>query len=273
MATKIWRFVKENVAAIIAVATAILTVVYAALRLYMYVYWNGYFTRLNIDVSIMDLNFDESIFAVIFTAIIFVVILIFMGWVLQIINDIRKKTNEQQLKGIRKFINNIKGCCKGIILSLIILSIINVPLSFFLEALVGINATMSSLIELVIPLYIFEMLFLCVHMIITKQNEKKNETKEKDITIKIIATLAYVLIILVISFSSGSQAINRKSIVQLVEDDEYMISYCDGERYVLHKVEYENGEIIIYRNQQKIVGVEDCEYRIKKVEKVILIDE
>ena len=34
-----WKFIKENVAAIITVVTAIFTVVYAALKLCMFVYW------------------------------------------------------------------------------------------------------------------------------------------------------------------------------------------------------------------------------------------
>lgn len=273
MTRKIWGFIRENVAAIIAVSTATFTVIYAALRLYMYVYWSGYFTSLNIDVSMMDLNFDQSIYAVVFAAIIFVALILFMGWVFRIINDIMRESNEEKKKGIRKFLNKLKSYFKGLFLSLIILAIVNCPLVILLVALAGINSTIGSFIGLLIILYIFEMLFLGIFMITAKQNEKKNETIEINITVKIFALLAYVLIVLVTSFSMGSKAIHNRTTVQLVEDGGYMISYCDGERYVLHKVQYKNGEVIIYKNQQKIVRVEDCEYRVKKVEKVILNDE
>ena len=98
MLKKGWNFIKENVAAIITVVTAILTVVVAALRLCMYAYWQGYFTRLNIDVSIMNLNFDNSIFAVIFVSIILFVVLFFMAWVFEIISDIKKKSERATFK-------------------------------------------------------------------------------------------------------------------------------------------------------------------------------
>lgn len=273
MIKKTWKFIKENVAAIIAIVTSILTVIYAALRLLLYVYWSGYFVRLNIDKSIMNLDFDGSIFTVIFATIIVIVILFFMGWVYQVIDDIQKKANEQPLKGKRRLFNNIKAIGKGLFLSLIILAIVNWPLIILLVALVGMNLSMGSSIGLFFLLYLFEMILLWVHRLTTKQKEKKDEAIEKDISIKIIALLAYVLTVLAILFSSGSHAINEKTTVQLVEDEEYMISYCDGERYVLHKVKYDNGEIIIYRNSQKIVGIENCKYRIRKVEKVILNDE
>lgn len=64
----------------------------------------------------------------------------------------------------------------------------------------------------------------------------------------------------------------KKTDIRLVENEEYMISYCNGENYVLHKVKYEEGKITIYLNAQKIIGIEDCEYNIKKIKKVILKD-
>ena len=272
MLKKGWEFVKENVAAIITVVTAILTVVYAALRLCMYVYWKGYFTRLNIDASIMNLNFDNSIFAVIFVSIILFVVIFFMAWVFEIINDIKKKEKEQQLKGMRKFFYKLKAFGKGLVLSLIILSFINVPLIMLFVSVAWINVTISNAIYLFILLYIMEMLFIFIQMTTSKQHEKKEKTTERDIAIKIIEVLVFVFIILVASFYGGSHAIDKKTNVQLVENEAYMISYCDGEHYVLHKVEYGEEEITIYRNEQKIVGIEDCEYSIKKVEKVIIKD-
>lgn len=270
MIKKYWEFIKENVAAIIAIATAVLTVVYAALRLCVYVYWQGYFTRLNIDVSIMNINFDKSIFAVIFVSIILFVVVFFMVWVFDIIEDIKKKSKEQQIKGIRKWVSKVKDFGKGFFLSLIILSIINIPLTMMLVSVGGINVTTINTIYIFVLLYIMEMLFIFSQMMTTKRYEKKEKITERDIAIKIIEILAVVLLILAVLFHGGSQAIEKKTNVQLVENGEYMMSYCDGEYYVLHKVKYEKGAIIIYRNEQKIVGIEECEYSIKKVEKVIV---
>lgn len=272
MLKKIWKFIKENVAAIITIVTAILTVVYAALRLCMYVYWKGYFTRLNIDGNIMNINFDKSIFAVIFVSLILFVVFYFMAWVLDIINEIKKEVKEQQLKGIRIFINKLKAFGKGLFLSIIILSIIDVPLIMLLVSVAGINATIRNEIYLFILLYIMEMLFIFTQMTTSKQHDKKEKITERDIAKKIIEILVFVLIILVSSFYEGYHQIDKKTNVQLVENEAYMISYCDGEHYVLHKVKYEEGEIVIYFNEQKIIGIEDCEYSIKKIESVILKD-
>lgn len=272
MTKKVWGFIKENVAAIITVVTAILTVVYAVLRLCIYVYWKGYFTRLNIDVSTMNLNFDKSIFAVIFVSIILFIVIFFMVWVFDIIEDIKKKAKEKQIKGIRKLFSSVKDFGKGLFLSLIILSIINVPLIMMLVSVGGINLAIINMIYLFVLLYIMEMLFIFSQMMTTKRYKKKEKITERDIAIKIIEILAFVLLILAVLFYGGSQAIDKKTDVQLVENEEYMISYCDGEHYVLHKVEYEEGVITIYRNEQKIVGFEECEYSIRKVEKVTVKD-
>ena len=267
-----WNFIKENVAAIITVITAILTVVYAALRLCMYAYWKGYFTRLNIDVSIMNLNFDNSIFAVIFVSIILFVVLFFMAWVFEKISDIKKKAKERHLKVIKKILYKIGDFIIGALFSLIILSIINLPLIMLLVAATGINSTISNVGTLFLLLYIMEILFIFIQLITRKQDEKKEKSKESAIALIVIEVLAFVLIILAATFYDGNKAIDKKTHVQLVENEAYMISYCDGEHYVLLKVDYGEEKITIYRNEQKIVGIEDCEYSIKKVEKVIIED-
>ena len=51
-----------------------------------------------------------------------------------------------------------------------------------------------------------------------------------------------------------------------------MISYYDGENYVLHKVRYDGDKITIYKNEQKIVSVEDCEVSIKQIKEIIVKD-
>ena len=272
MLKKGWNLIKENVAAIITVVTAILTVVYAALRLCMYAYWKGYFTRLNIDVSIMNLNFDNSIFAVIFVSIILFVVLFFMAWVFDIISAIKKKAKERYLKGIKKILYKIGDFIIGALFSLIMLSIINLPLIMLLVAATGINSTISNVGTLFLLLYIMEMLFIFIQLMTTKQDEKKEKAKESTITLIVIEVVTFVLIILAATFYYGNKAIDKKTHVQLVENGAYMISYCDGEHYVLHKVDYGEEKITIYRKEQKIVGIENCEYSIKKVEKIIIED-
>lgn len=272
MIKKVWDFIKENVAAIITVVTAMLTVVYAVLRLCMYIYWKGYFTRLNIDTSLMDLNFDNSIFTVVFVSIVLFVVFFFMAWVDEIISDIKKKQKERQIKGIKKIFYMIKDFGKGIFLSLFILSFINVPLVILLVSMSEASTNISNTGAIFVLLYVTEMLSIITQRITVKPHEKKEESKERAIAIKVIGGLAIVLMILVLIFNNGSSVIDKKTRIQLVENDEYMISYCDGEHYVLHKVEYSEEEIVICKNEQKVVDVENCEISIKQIEKIIVRD-
>lgn len=272
MIKKYWDFIKENVAPIIAIVTAVLTVVYAALRLCVYVYWQGYFTKLNIDVSIMNTNFDKSIFSVVFISIIVFVVLFFMAWVFELICDIKKKVSNSTLKGHKKFLEVVIAVGKGFILSFIILAMINAPLIILLAAATGIVTTVSNSSVLLVLLYIMEMLFIFTQMLMVKKEEKGEKKKGQDITIKIIEGLVFTLIILAILFYDGSQAIDKRKSLQLVEDEAYVITYCDGEHYVLHKVKYGEGKTIVYKNLQKIVSIEDVEYSIKSTDKVQVQD-
>lgn len=272
MLKKGWDFIKENVAAIVTVVTAILTVVYAIMRLCIYVYWNGYFTRLNIDRSVMNINFDKSIFFVVFGSIVLFVVLFFVAWAYETVTDIFKKEKERQLKGFKWMVSKLKAFIKAIFLSFTILSIINLPLVMLLAPLMKINISIIEMCVMFLFLYAMEMFLLVLEITTGKRDKKKEKASEREVEIKIIGMLAMVLVIISALFYGGTQAIDKKTNIQLVENEEYMISYCDGEHYVLHKVRYEDGEITIYKNEQKIIGVEDCEYSIKKVEKVIVED-
>lgn len=272
MLKKGWDFIKENVAAIVTVVTAILTVVYAIMRLCIYVYWNGYFTRLNIDRSVMNINFDKSIFFVVFVSIVLFVVLFFVAWAYETVTDIFKKEKERQLKGFKWMASKLKAFIKALFLSFIILSIINLPLIMLLAPLMKINISIIEMCVLFLFLYVMEMFLLILEITTGKRDKKKEKTSERDVAFKIIGMLAMVLVIISALFYGGTQAIDKMTNIQLVENEEYMISYCDGAYYVLHKVKYEEGEITIYLNEQKIIGIEDCEYSVKKIERVIIKD-
>ena len=272
MLKKGWDFIKENVAAIVTVVTTILTVVYAIMRLCIFVYWNGYFTRLNIDRNVMNINFDKSIFFVVFVSIVLFVVLFFVAWAYETVTDIFKKEKERQLKGVKWMISKIKAYIKALFLSLIILSIINLPLTMLLAPLMKINISIIEMCVIFLFLYVMEMFLLILEITTETRDKKKEKAFERDVAFKIIGMLAIVLVIISALFYGGTQAIDNKTNIQLVENEEYMISYCDGEYYVLHKVKYEEGEITIYRNEQKIVAIEDYEYSIKNVEKIIVED-
>ena len=272
MLKKGWPFIKENVVTIITVITALLTFVYAALRLCIYVYWNGYFRRLHIDISVININFDKSVFSVVFVSIILFVILFFVTWVDEIVTDIINIERENQLKGIKKLISQMKACGKILSSSIIILSIINLPLILLLTPVTKIKVTIIEMFAFLFVLYVMEMLFVFLQLITRKNDKNKEKITERDIAFKIIGILAMMLIILAVLFYGGAAEIDKKTSVQLVENEKYMISYCDGEHYVLHKVEYIGDQILIYRNEQKIVDIENYEVRIKQIKEIDIRD-
>ena len=49
-----------------------------------------------------------------------------------------------------------------------------------------------------------------------------------------------------------------------------MITYCDGEHYVLHRVKYEDEVALLDKNKQKIVNIEECEISIKHVKEIVV---
>lgn len=58
----------------------------------------------------------------------------------------------------------------------------------------------------------------------------------------------------------------------MVENEQYMITYSDGEKYVLHRVVIEGDEITIKRNEQKVISNENVEFIIKNVDLVNIVN-
>ena len=59
---KLWKIIKENITVVLAMTTAFLSVVYAGIRLMIYVYWMGYFKELNIQIDASDNEVKNAYF-------------------------------------------------------------------------------------------------------------------------------------------------------------------------------------------------------------------
>lgn len=268
MLKKIWSFIKDNVGAIITVVTALLTVAYAILRFSMYAYWKGYFTRLNIDETIINLSFEKSIFATVFVSIILLTVFFFVDWAYRIIDDSRKKDGGLERKGLKKFFYRSRKFCKGMLLSLSVLFIVNIPLLLLLVPIVGTSIKMNMMFQLLALLYVLEIMLIVMRLLTPKKQKNNDKMDERYIAMIIIKVILCVFMVTVSLFWMGNQAVEKKTSIQLVEDEEYVITYCDGENYLLHKVSYSCGEVIIYRNEQKVIDKENYEISVKKVNKV-----
>ena len=82
----------------------------------------------------------------------------------------------------------------------------------------------------------------------------------------------FLSFILAIAYCIGSQSVKAETKLRLVENEKYVITYSDGEHYVLHRVKIEENKAVIYRNEQKIISIEDCEYFVVPVEEILVND-
>ena len=88
---RLWKIIKENFPVALAMATTFLSIVYAGMRLMIYVYWMGYFKELNIDANILEINYEGNLFQVIFYGGIILLIVYIFG----MLDETYKKVGEQ----------------------------------------------------------------------------------------------------------------------------------------------------------------------------------
>lgn len=270
---KIWGYFKDNIAAIVTATTALFAVVYAVLRFLIFIYLYGYFRRLNIDMSLMDMNFDKSIFVVIFVTIVAIVITFFLSWIYEFIVNCIENNKEMKLKGCDKIKQFFATFFWIIFTSGIILSIINFPIVILIFSISPQHFTPGTAVFMFLLIYVMEMLFVLTRIWDSRGKEKQESFLGRNIDLTIIYILGVTLFIFVALVNGGSNAIEEKKQIQLVDNEKYMITYSDGEHCVLHRVKKSENEIIVYRNQQKIISIEECDIRIKPVEKIIVSDE
>ena len=83
---------------------------------------------------------------------------------------------------------------------------------------------------------------------------------------KIIMTVGIILSILcIIVFVLCGKNLS----ISLMLEDDYEKTHYINDLYDSKELNY---RLVLNKNEQKIIGVEDCEYSIKKVEKVIVED-
>ncbi len=268
MLDKIWKYLKENFTVIFTIATATLATLYAALKLIIYVYWSGYFNKLNIHNSLISLKFEGFVFQVIFFGII-LLCTIYLTFIVDsyFVSVFQKMWNkDRRLCG--KVWCIIKIGFKDLLISLILLFIGNIPLVITTLVLTQKEITSINMIGFLIYFYILEIILIVAGHISDKRVVKKEESLEQKIGGYIFKSLVWVSLFLAFTFFAGYQAIESQKSIRLVEEENYGITYSDGEIYVLHKVELKDSELIIYRDEQKVVSKEDYKYVVKHVENV-----
>ncbi len=272
MLKKVWEIIKENFMVIIAVFTSIFTIIYAALKLAIYVYWSGYFYELNIDSSFMKLNYDGFIYQVIFITLIMVIILYLMGMVNDLLTTNRKSIWKKEAKLIKKVKMFIKIVTLDFVVCVLFLSVANGPLIITLCVWRKVDLSIANVFIMLCFLFIIEILMLIIQRIDVVDKNKSKRSLEKRIEVVLLSALFLVSFSLAGAYYYGSVAIENKNKISLVDNGNYAITYSDGSKYILHKVQMNGNVLIIYRNEQMVINNEKCTYTVKDVEKIIISD-
>lgn len=269
---KVWEILKENFMVILAICTTIFTIVYATLKLAIYVYWSGYFNELNIDSSFMKINYDGFVFQVIFISLI-VIIIIYLLWVVNdILVTIRKRIWGKEAKLGKKVKMLLEIGVLDVLVCTLFLSIANGPLIIVLCVWRQIDLSITNVFITLSSLCLMEIFMLIIHKIDAEDKNKVKKSLENRVGTVLLFTLIFASFGLAGSYYYGSKSIEDKNKISLVENEQYAITYSDGEKYILHKVQMDGNVVIINRNEQMVIGNEKCTYIVKYVDKIITSD-
>lgn len=267
---KLWKIIKENITVVLAMTTAFLSVVYAGIRLMIYVYWMGYFKELNIDANVLNINYEGNLFQVIFLAgllLLLFYVFVMMDEGFKKYSEAIKKEKQSKIKRIFSWSKMVWKCFWR---SLLLLSIANTPLTWVIGVMAHMDMMIPQMCVLTIMLYILEMIMYIIFKLQKKGDSTLKSWEDKVGTV-ILCGCVICSFILAGLYYSGSQQTRNQREFRMVSGETYAITYSDREHYVLHRSEINGDEILIHRNEQKIIGVEDCEYSVVNVKKVEVV--
>ena len=108
---RLWKIIKENFPVALAMATTFLSIVYAGMRLMIYVYWMGYFKELNIDANILEINYEGNLFQVIFYGGIILLIVYIYGMLDETYKKVREQIRNKEGTWLKKLFFAIGVVC------------------------------------------------------------------------------------------------------------------------------------------------------------------
>jgi len=246
----IWEKIKGDNSTILAILAMISTIIYAYFKFVNYMYWREYFRTLNMDANFMKMNYS-GIFVWVFFIFVIIVLLIAILWLLNdsYINKKKKAIKEGNYKTFKKRVRIAKNI---FLTTWLVFGFANILLLCFLF--------FTKISDNFLPPLIFLATLFPLIIIL------------RDFKLLIASLFSVAIIAPGISSTLGSTAMEVKTEMYLVENEQYVITYNDGEKYILHKIQIKENKAIINRNEQKIIEVKDCEYITKTVNEVTFED-
>lgn len=268
MVKKLWNWLIENFKEVLAVCTAGLTVIYTAFRLVAYVYWYGYFKRLNIDSRFIKVDYEGTIFQVVFFFVVVLVMIYMMDYWLELVGTTAKRLWKKDVKWYSNLLPGIVIAFWSALSWAFFGSIANVPLIVTLCVYLEIEINALIIIGLAIIMSIVEIFCAIVMKISNHESDAEKQSLTSKITVALTMGVICTGIVLAGTYYSGSIALKEQDRLFLVENGQYAITYNDGSRYILHGVVIENEKAYVDRNKQKIVEIEGLEYEVKYFDEI-----
>ena len=238
----------------------------------VYIFWLGYFHELDIDTCFIKIRYDGFVFQVMFIAIILCAVMFVMSCVENIFKNRWNTIKTQKENVVRKIGNNIIIIIIEVFVALVILGIINIPISMTLCAWNKVECTLKNMILMIMLLCLLESAFLISTQINNIGTYKEKLNAENRLFVNIFITIFFVCIVCAGTYYSGSQSILSQNQAKLVEEDKYMITYSDGDRYILHGVVVAEETLTIKRSEQKVINNLDVICKSKTFKEIIVSD-
>ncbi len=269
---RLWKIIKENFPVALAMATTFLSIVYAGMRLMIYVYWMGYFKELNIDANILEINYEGNLFQVIFYGGIILLIVYIFGMLDETYKKVGEQIRNKEGTWLKKLFFAIGKVTKSFLLSFFMLAIANFPFSLVICVMSHLDIKFINFCAIDIVLFGMETVMYGTYKLQKGDDASRRKDWKEKLGIFILVGCLLSSFVLAVLYYTGSKRFENQREVRMVNEGNYIITYSDHEHYVLHRIEKVGNEILVYRNEQKIIGVDDCNYSIRKIEGIRIVD-
>lgn len=184
------------------------------------------------------------------------------------VNNIKKVSEKKEglIKKIKSFLCQSIKC---LIISIFLLTLINIPLLWVSAITFNIQVKPTFLMSLIL-LYITEMFMMFSFGFsenIGKGKKQISEPGEKDAQKMRLGTKMFLVILFVIFmvaglYKYGMESASQKQSFEVINNSDFIIAYKYEDNCILLSTEIDNSSITINKNKQKIVDINDIEYEI-----------
>lgn len=243
MKDKIFKIFKDNYQMIISVGTVSLTIVYATICYFIYIYNRGQVDAFHIDPHLIKINYIEYIYVLIFVLLFLIYFFLTSNWIYQ------------NFKLQKNILNKLP-----VIIIIIICTFLPfyISFNFLIPNQNDLYVLKGSIFLYVAFILLFIVLLYCNGNFIS-------DLKKLAFSSGIIAIIFVLALIFSIFngciYYDGFNSIKEKDFYTTTNINKinYIMVYCNGDQYILCPYELKNDVLIIDTTTHKVVGVENID--------------